>query len=180
MPSAEVPGVLRVRAGDPTESYLISKLQGSSGIVGVQMPFGGPYLPQATIDVIRQWISDGAVAAASTAASATTVSRESSRGAAFSVIVTMPADESAIAAPLVTIAIGLSQEPDAASLNRAMRLQNITAQPLDVAALVAQAPGNPSTVLLTPVAPLGAGVYRVTLHGGSGDSMTSVGGRDPR
>jgi len=62
VPSAEVPGVLRVRAGDPDDSYIIQKLQGSGGIVGQQMPFGGPYLPQSTIDVIRQWITNGAAA----------------------------------------------------------------------------------------------------------------------
>ena len=176
VPSAEVPGVLRVKAGDPTDSYLISKLQGSSGIVGVQMPFGGPYLPQTTIDVIKQWISDGAAAAATTASTVANVSRESTGAAAFAVMVTMPADDSAIAAPLATIAIGFSQQPDASYLNRAVRLQNITAQPVDVAVLIAQAAGNPSTVLLTPVVPLGAGVYRVTLHGGSGNPMTSVDG----
>jgi methionine-rich copper-binding protein CopC len=140
------------------------------------MPFGGPYLPQATIDVIKQWISDGAAAAAASATTAMTVSRELARATAFAVTVTMPADGSSSAAPLATIAIGFSQQPDASYLNGAVRLQNITAQPLDVAVLVAQAEGNPSTVLLTPVAPLGAGVYRVTLRGGSGNPMTAVNG----
>ena len=41
IPSAEEPNVLRVAPGDPDNSYLIRKLEGSSGIVGVQMPFGG-------------------------------------------------------------------------------------------------------------------------------------------
>ncbi len=65
VPSAEVPGALRVKAGDPTNSYLIQKLENASGIVGAQMPFGGPYLPQSTIDVIAQWITHGAAPAAS-------------------------------------------------------------------------------------------------------------------
>src|ERR1700734_375221 len=48
VPSAEVPTTLRVKPGDPTNSYIIQKLQNSAGIVGAQMPFGGPYLPQST------------------------------------------------------------------------------------------------------------------------------------
>jgi len=51
--------VERVEAGNPDDSYLIRKLEGTAS-VGGQMPLGGPALEQATIDVIRQWISDGA------------------------------------------------------------------------------------------------------------------------
>jgi hypothetical protein len=57
--SVEVPALLRVSPGHPDSSYLIQKLEGHAA-VGVQMPFGGPALPQSTIDVIRQWITDGA------------------------------------------------------------------------------------------------------------------------
>ncbi len=60
VPSTENPAVLRVDSGNPDSSYIIQKLQGSSGIIGQQMPLGGPYLPQSTIDVIRQWITNGA------------------------------------------------------------------------------------------------------------------------
>ncbi len=60
VPSAEVSGVLRVDPGAPDKSYLVLKLEGAPGIVGAQMPFGETPLPQATIDVIRQWVSDGA------------------------------------------------------------------------------------------------------------------------
>jgi methionine-rich copper-binding protein CopC len=59
VPSGEVPGLNRVTPGDPDASYVIHKLEGTQE-VGERMPRGGPYLPQATIDVIRQWISDGA------------------------------------------------------------------------------------------------------------------------
>ena len=58
--STEVPSILRVAPGDPDNSYLIQKLEGTAS-VGEQMPFGGPPLPQASIDVIRQWIIDGAI-----------------------------------------------------------------------------------------------------------------------
>ena len=58
--STQVPSILRVAPGDPDNSYLIQKLEGTAS-VGVQMPEGGPPLPQDSIDVIRQWISDGAI-----------------------------------------------------------------------------------------------------------------------
>jgi hypothetical protein len=48
-----------VRPGDPDASYLIQKLEGRAA-VGARMPLGAPALPQATIDVIRQWITQGA------------------------------------------------------------------------------------------------------------------------
>ncbi|HEY6455991.1 MAG TPA: Ig-like domain-containing protein [Steroidobacteraceae bacterium] len=175
VPSAEVPTVLRVKAGDPADSYLIRKLQGSSGIVGVQMPFGGPYLPQSTITFIQQWITNGAPAATAAAGTAM-VAREQASLARLEVTATMPADGSVMDAPLGTIAIGLSHEPDVSFLNGAVRLQNITGQPAPVPLLIAQAQGNPATVLLTPLAPLEAGVYRVTLHGGDATALTAVGG----
>ena len=57
--SAEVSSLLRVDPGNPGDSYLMQKLQGSAA-VGARMPLGGPFLDDATIDVIRQWIADGA------------------------------------------------------------------------------------------------------------------------
>jgi hypothetical protein len=42
--------------------------------------------------------------------------------------------------------------------------------------MVGQAEGNPATVVLTPLAPLGAGTYRITIHGGDTTALTSVAG----
>ena len=58
VPSLEDSGVQRVVPGNPDDSYLIQKLEGTAS-VGAQMPIGST-LDQATIDVIRQWITDGA------------------------------------------------------------------------------------------------------------------------
>jgi mono/diheme cytochrome c family protein len=58
--SSEDPGVLRVAAGDPNNSYLIQKLEGTAS-VGGQMPLNGTPLEQSVIDIVRQWISDGAI-----------------------------------------------------------------------------------------------------------------------
>ena len=59
VPSNEVPSLQRVKPGDPDNSYIIQKLEGHAA-VGARMPFGGPYLDDATIAVIRQWITNGA------------------------------------------------------------------------------------------------------------------------
>jgi hypothetical protein len=67
-PSVEVPSLLRVNPGHPESSYIIDKIEGHAA-VGGQMPLGQPPLPQSTIDVIRQWITDGAQASAALAAS---------------------------------------------------------------------------------------------------------------
>jgi len=55
------PGAVRVIPGDPDNSYLIHKLEGSADIVGVRMPRGnGPYLTDGQILVIKRWIANGA------------------------------------------------------------------------------------------------------------------------
>ena len=54
------PNLIRVVPGDPDASFLIQKLQGADGLLGDRMPDGGPYLTTATVNVIRQWIQDGA------------------------------------------------------------------------------------------------------------------------
>src|SRR5690606_7971360 len=59
VPSTEVPSLMRVEPGDPDNSYLIQKLEGTAA-VGGRMPLNGTPLPQADIDVIRQWITEGA------------------------------------------------------------------------------------------------------------------------
>ena len=58
-PSTEVHSLNRVTPGDPDSSYIIQKLEGRAA-VGGQMPLGQPPLPQETINVIRQWIQNGA------------------------------------------------------------------------------------------------------------------------
>ena len=58
--SVEQPALKRVKPGDPDNSYVVQKLEGAATISGVRMPFGGPYLDQATIDQVRAWVSAGA------------------------------------------------------------------------------------------------------------------------
>jgi len=54
------PPLLRIKPGDPDNSYLVQKVEGLAGIMGVRMPKGGTPLTQAQIDSIRAWVSAGA------------------------------------------------------------------------------------------------------------------------
>jgi hypothetical protein len=58
-PSVEMPQLMRVTPGDPANSYLYRKITGA-GITGDRMPQGGPYLSDAQIKLIRDWIRRGA------------------------------------------------------------------------------------------------------------------------
>lgn len=58
--SSEAPSILRVSPNDPDNSFLVQKLEGTAS-VGSQMPLNGTPLEQSTIDIIRQWITDGAI-----------------------------------------------------------------------------------------------------------------------
>jgi hypothetical protein len=52
---------IRVIPGDPNNSYVIQKLEGTPGIVGQRMPFnGGPFLTDGQISIFRRWIANGA------------------------------------------------------------------------------------------------------------------------
>jgi hypothetical protein len=59
VPSPRDTNLIRVIPGNPNGSFIIQKLEGTQTL-GDRMPQFGPYLPQSTIDVIRQWIRDGA------------------------------------------------------------------------------------------------------------------------
>ena len=70
VPSVEVPAIPRVAPGNPDNSYLVQKIEGTAA-VGGRMPLGGQPLSADTIAAIRQWITDGAVASAAATASMT-------------------------------------------------------------------------------------------------------------
>lgn len=60
-PSVNNPGAVFVIPGDPDNSYLVKKLEGAPGIVGLRMPRNnGPFLTEGQMLVIRRWIQEGA------------------------------------------------------------------------------------------------------------------------
>jgi hypothetical protein len=159
IPSAEDPGISRVTPGNPDNSYLIRKLEGGPGIVGVQMPFGGPYLPQASIDVIRQWITNGAQNTQAMTAAADMH--------AFAVTSTSPMNGTTVTQPLSQLLVIFNHDIDASLVNETTITvetvpQNGGAVPLFSAQLV---PANASVMLLKARDGLSAGTYRVTLRG---------------
>jgi hypothetical protein len=179
VPSTEQPNVLRVKAGDPDDSYLVLKLEGSAGISGVRMPFGGPYLPQSTIDVIRQWISAGAPSAIAAGAA--------KELQLFVVTMTSPADGAVVATPRPWIVVAFSHELDASLVNyTTIALQRADAggspgdagEPpaaaADIAVTTVLAAGNPRVLLIAPRAPLPNGSYRVTVRGTGGAALADL------
>jgi Bacterial Ig-like domain len=166
--SVEQPSLERVSPGDPSSSYFILKLTNGAGIVGAQMPFGGPYLPQSTINVIRQWISDGAQPSVAAAAAAD----------AFAVSTLSPADGAHAHAGLRQVVVAFNHEPDSALLNAATvhleRLTSAGAEDLPGGAMVTLAHGNPATVLLTPSVALSPGRYRLTVGSAGANALADV------
>jgi mono/diheme cytochrome c family protein len=60
--SVGLPGAVRVIAGNANGSYLVQKLEGASNIAGLRMPRNGPpYLTDAQVKMIRDWIAAGAL-----------------------------------------------------------------------------------------------------------------------
>lgn len=188
--SQEVPSLDRVKAGDPNSSYIIVKLTNGPGIVGAQMPFGLPPLPQATIDAIRQWIANGAPPPAATAVSPAEAMQKLQRSMArvppatgFKVSFTSPVNGSIVDIPLRHIVIAFNHEVDASlvnSTNLTLERLDLTAesglgaQPLSIPSYLALAEGNASTVVITPVTALLPGTYRVTARGSGGGVIADL------
>ena len=66
VPSIEQPTLDRIKPNDPANSYLIQKIEGAATITGSRMPLGcgavsNPCLDQANIDLVKTWVSQGAL-----------------------------------------------------------------------------------------------------------------------
>ena len=59
--SVERSDLLRVDPGNPEQSYLLKKVRGDADIVSARMPLGRDALSDDDIELIRQWIADGAL-----------------------------------------------------------------------------------------------------------------------
>ncbi|HME37888.1 MAG TPA: Ig-like domain-containing protein [Steroidobacteraceae bacterium] len=169
VPSAEQPNLLRVKPGDPDNSYMVHKIEGVSGITGGRMPLGETPLPQATIDAIRQWITNGAP------------NTPPATAAAFAVQTTAPLDQSIVNAPLPRILVTFSQDVDASLVNDStLTLERLGGGATGVvrsalpAAASTLAPNNPAVVMITPATALEQGVYRVTVRGTGGGALANM------
>ena len=174
VPSTEVPSILRVKPGDPSNSYIIQKLEGHAA-VGAQMPFGETPLPATTIAFIAQWITNGAPPGAASSAMA----------AAFRVTSTAPEDDAVLAVPPARMVVGFSRELDATRADgTAVRLERIAdaadaadAPAPTVVAIEASVPaGNARALLLTPRSPLLPGHYQLVLSAQPGAQLSALDG----
>ena len=179
VPSNEKPTLLRVKPGDPDNSYMLQKLEDAAGIVGRQMPLNQQPLPQATQAAIRQWIANGAMQSSASPALTAKLSLRatSAASAAFAVTVTAPLDGDDILAPLSVIVVAFNHEVDASLVNST----TITLEALgdaatrSLAATAALAGSNPSSLVIRPAAPLTPGRYRVTVRGTGGGALADIG-----
>ena len=55
-PATENPSLQRVNPGHPELSYLVKKIKGEAGIIGMQMPFGKDPLSSEEIQTIEDWV----------------------------------------------------------------------------------------------------------------------------
>ena len=63
IPSTQLPSMNRITPGDPAQSYLVHKIEGtqaSAGGTGSRMPLGRAALSSTQIATIRAWITSGA------------------------------------------------------------------------------------------------------------------------
>jgi len=168
VPSTEVPSLLRVKPGDPDNSYIIQKLEGHAA-VGKQMPFGcpttQPCLPATTIAFIAQWITNGAPA--STAAAP----------ASFAVTAMSPDGSEPVTQPPPQIMIAFNHELDVTQINsQSARVERMDSQaPASVAevipARISVSSANLKALMVWPAKPLSGGQYRLVF--GAGASQVS-------
>lgn len=148
--SSQASGLLRVEPGDPSNSYLVQKLEGRAA-VGARMPLGLPALPDATIAVIRQWIADGAPNAGADA------------GALLKV--------QSVAVTTTQINIALSRSVDASLVNpTTVSLEWLSGAASSAAveavpASVVVSPHNDALIVVAPRQALRSGRYKLTLRG---------------
>ena len=164
VPSNEQPSLLRVKPGDPDNSYMVHKIEGLAGIFGGQMPLGETPLTPATIAAMKQWITDGAPNATSSAAAAV-----------FAMQASAPSDRATVTAP-ARVVVTFTQELDASLVNdTSVGIERIDDEAPSVAipASRALAQANRAVLLITPTTALAPGRYRITLRGSGAAALAN-------
>jgi hypothetical protein len=180
VPSAEVPSLLRVKPGDPDNSYIIQKLEGHQA-VGAQMPFGcpntQPCLSTATIAFIRQWITDGAPPAATAAAAAAAMS------APLALAAIVPDSMESVKGPPPQVMLAFNHELDVSQLaTHSMHFEKLAAGATpavleQVAARLTVSSANLRALMVWPARPLSAGRYRLVVDPGSSSHVSDIAGQ---
>jgi hypothetical protein len=162
----------RVEAGDPDNSYLVQKLEGNAS-AGQQMPPGAA-LPQSEIDVIRQWITDGAIDDRVVVLDPITVTSLS------------PMPNAALAAQPANIVAGFSRELNQATVDATTFLLTASGGdgtfadgnevPITAAAITVPAANPQSAVFDLTGVTLADDTYRIQLLGGATNAILDLDG----
>jgi Big-like domain-containing protein len=192
VPSVEVPSFMRVKKGDPDNSYIILKLEGSNLISGQQMPLNLTPLLPSVIDVIRQWITNGALPPGSTTPASSVNAMQKLQGltdsaspAGFYVTQTSPLGGATVEPPVNYIIVAFNHEVDASLVNYTNLIveqvvpapandPDTPAQMAPIPAYTTLADGNPNAIIITPIATLLPGTYRVTARGTGGGALADL------
>ncbi len=177
VPSTEVPALLRVKPGDPADSYIIQKLQGTAA-VGARMPFGcpatQPCLSASALAFVQQWIANGAPPAAAADAAAS---------APLAVISIVPDRMESVAAPLPQVTVAFNHDLDVSQfpvMSAHFERLAPAAEPTvieKVPARISAPNANLRALMLWPVRPLPAGRYRLVMDASSSNQISDTAGQ---
>jgi len=165
--SVQVPALLRVKPGDPDNSYLVQKIDGRAA-VGGRMPLGRAPLPQASIDLVRSWIAAGAQ-----------MSSAPDDGL-FTISSTIPAANEQSIAAVSELQIMFSSDIDPSLVRSAgIRIEasggdGSFAEGNEVVLAIADArvsPGNARVLMVYPATPLLGDDYRLVIDASAGISL---------
>jgi hypothetical protein len=176
VPSTEVPTLLRVKPGDPDNSYIVQKLEGHAA-VGAQMPFGcpatQPCLTSSTIAFIRQWITDGAPPAAAGAAAALS--------APLAVTSLVPDTMESVSGPPPQVMVAFNHELDVTQLATHAHFEKLTAAEAPIVervpARISVSSVNLRVMMIWPSQPLSAGHYRLVIDAASSSQISDIAGQ---
>jgi len=181
VPSTEVPSLLRVKPGDPDDSYIIQKLQGHAA-VGAQMPDGcpatQPCLTADTIAFIVQWITNGAPPSASAA-----VPAAAGIHSALAITSIVPDGNEPVSLSPPQIMIGFNHDLDVTQIDPgSIHIERIVPGAPQSAAEIIPArlsvsPANLRALMVWPSAALPAGHYRVVFNPGSPAQFHDIAGQ---
>jgi hypothetical protein len=157
--STEVPSLMRVKPGDPDNSYIIQKLEGHAA-VGARMPFGGPYLTSDTVAFIRQWISNGAPPAAAAAAQP---------ASKFAISGVVPDSSEPVSQSPPQIMVAFTQDLDASQIDaqsaRIVQLDPTSGAVIEVVPSRVSLPSpNLKALMIWPSHTLGSGHYQALVR----------------
>ena len=175
VPSTEVPSVLRVKPGDPDNSYLIQKLEGHAA-VGAQMPFGcptsQPCLPTSTIAFVRQWITNGAPPASASAVNAP-----------LAITAVVPDAKEIVSTAPPQIMVAFNHDLDVSQLGAySVHIEKLgtgaATLVLDrMQARIAVSDANLRALMIWPARPLTVGRYRVVMDAGASAHFSDIAGQ---